>query len=110
MKKYTKEKMFEYIEQWKSSKITQEAFCNKAGISYYSFKYWVHKYKLNNAPNKVATIVEGSEPDTFLPVNFSSMHSVGDISSQIEIFFPGGIQMNCPMEIDFKRLKELLGV
>ena len=37
--------MFEMIEQWKQSGLSQKSFCEKESIRFYTFYYWYKRYR-----------------------------------------------------------------
>lgn len=45
--KDVQQKMFEYIDQWQQSGLTQKAFCQKVNLSYHIFHYWYKRYRDN---------------------------------------------------------------
>ena len=49
-----RERMFELIEQWQQSGLSQKAFCEQHSIRYYVFHYWYCKspFYLGGAYNK----------------------------------------------------------
>jgi ABC-type Zn uptake system ZnuABC Zn-binding protein ZnuA len=43
--KDVQQQMFNYIDQWQQSDLTQKAFCQKAKLSYHIFHYWYKRYR-----------------------------------------------------------------
>ena len=37
--------MFNHIEQWKQSNLSQKQYCEQYEITYHSFHYWLRRYK-----------------------------------------------------------------
>lgn len=37
--------MFDKIEQWQKSGLSQRAWCNQDGLPYYRFHYWYKRYR-----------------------------------------------------------------
>jgi hypothetical protein len=103
-----KEEMFLTIELWQESKVSQSKFCNREGISYHTFKYWYKKYKFENDQSSES---RHKKTKTFIPVEVLSepKQSITD-SGQIEVSFPNGIELSCPVDMDIQKLKTLLGV
>ena len=103
-----KEEMFLAIEIWQESKVSQSKFCNREGISFHTFKYWYKKYKIeidrsNNFRDK------NIKP--FIPIEISSEpNQPTTYPGQIEVAFPNGIQLSCPVDMNIQNLKILLGV
>jgi len=40
-----RDRMFELIEQWQQSGLSQKAFCEQHSIRYYVFHYWYRRYR-----------------------------------------------------------------
>jgi hypothetical protein len=74
--------MFEKIEQWKESGITQKQFCQEHEIALSNFFYW-HKKHRKHSP---------STPG-FIPI---AVHSNIKGSSSIEIIYPNGVRIQLP--------------
>lgn len=43
------EKMRELYDQWQTQGISKQAFCNRNGMGYHKFNYWVKKFRGKNA-------------------------------------------------------------
>lgn len=43
--KDVQQQMFEYIDQWQQSGLTQKSFCQKVNLSYHIFHYWYKRYR-----------------------------------------------------------------
>ena len=43
--KDVREQMFEHINGWKQSGVTQKSFCEQANIPYHVFHYWYKVYR-----------------------------------------------------------------
>jgi hypothetical protein len=54
-------KMFAHIERWRSSGLTQRAYCRKARINHGGFYYWLTQYK--------EQIGREAAPASFIPVS-----------------------------------------
>lgn len=103
-----KEEMFLAIEIWQDSQLTQSKFCNQEGISLHSFKYWYNKYKI---ANDKLNILNNKDVKKFIPVEVSSEPETSIAGSgQIEITFPNGIQISCPVDMNIHKLRILLGI
>jgi hypothetical protein len=74
--------MFEKIEQWKESGITQKQFCQEQEIALSNFFYWQKKYRkqLQSAPGFIPIAVHGHTKD----------------SASIEIIYPNGVRIQLP--------------
>ncbi|TDE08416.1 IS66 family insertion sequence element accessory protein TnpA [Dyadobacter psychrotolerans] len=49
------EKMRELFDQWQAQGISKQAFCNRNGMGYHKFNYWVKKFRRENASTAVPT-------------------------------------------------------
>ena len=88
--------------------MSQVKFCSRENLSVKTFSYWYRKYKKEKGFS-----VEGNRetPDKFIPVKVSSGRTAtvtdGDYG-RIEVSFPNGVQMSCPVGIDIGQLKSLI--
>lgn len=73
------EKMFDLVEQWKASGMTQKAFCQQIELKVATFAYWVAKKK------------RSEEPATggFALVDLTGAPS----GRQVEITYPNGVRL-----------------
>ena len=106
--KYSEEEMYQAIELWQESGLSQIKFCSRENLSVKTFSYWYRKYK-----NEKGLTVEHNKEvsDTFIPVKVSGDRtaSVSDGEyGRIEVSFPNGVQVNCPVGIDIGQLKSLI--
>jgi len=106
--KYSKEEMYLAIELWQESGISQGKFCSRENLSVKTFSYWYKKYK-----KEKGLPVGGNKEvsDTFIPVKVSGDKTAnvsGGEYGRIEVSFPNGIQLSCPVGIDIGQLKNLI--
>jgi transposase-like protein len=106
--KYSKEEMYLAIELWQESGLSQSKFCSLENLSVKTFSYWYRKYK----KEKVLSFECNKEtPDTFIPVKVSNGRTAtvsNEDYGRIEVSFPNGVQLNCPVGIDIGQLKSLI--
>jgi len=103
-----KEEMYLAIDIWKDSKVSQSKFCHREGISFHTFKYWYKKYKIENERSNNS---QNLNDKIFIPVEVSSEpNETITKGGQIEVIFPNGIQLSCPVEMNIANLKNLLGI
>ena len=43
------QKMRELYDQWQAQGISKQAFCNRNGMGYHKFNYWVKKFRRTNS-------------------------------------------------------------
>jgi transposase-like protein len=106
--KYSKEEMYLAIELWQESGLSQVKFCSREKLSVKTFSYWLRKYRKENG-----FLVKGGKkvPDTFIPVEISrggTSTGTSTNSTRIDVSFPNGVQLSCPVGIDIAQLKTLI--
>jgi hypothetical protein len=73
-----------------------------------TFSYWHKKYKKENG----LSVEENKETfDTFIPVKVSGGRTANVSDGEygrIEVYFPNGVQMSCPVGIDIGQLKSMI--
>jgi len=100
--------MYLAIELWQESGLSQVKFCSREKLSVKTFSYWYRKYKKEKGLS-----VEGNKetPDTFIPVKVSGGRATAvrnEGYGRIEVSFPNGVQLSCPIGIDIGQLKSLI--
>jgi hypothetical protein len=64
-----KQKMFQFIEDWKKSGLTKVEFIKNTGITIHKFNYWIDKYSLlKPRENKDKLIDESQFQEINLPL------------------------------------------
>ena len=106
--KYSKEEMYLAIELWQESGLSQSKFCSRENLSVKTFSYWYRKYKKEKGlpPGRNSEV-----SDTFIPVKVSGDRTSKVLDGEygrIEVSFPNGVQVNCPVGIDIGQLKSLI--
>lgn len=106
--KYSKEEMYLTIELWQKSGLSQVRFCSRENLSVKTFSYWLRKYKKEK---NLSVAHSQKTSETFIPVEVSR----GGVSSgpnpglgRIEVSFPNGVELSCPVGIDINQLKSLI--
>lgn len=73
--------MFEMIERWKQSGLSQKSFCENESIKAYVFYYWYKLYRLaEQSPENKSGFVKLEIEKATLPTS-------------VEIHFPGGVRL-----------------
>ncbi len=92
-----RQQMFSMIEQWRTSGLTQKAFCQQRSIRYYVFHYWYKRYKIQQS---------GVEDNagSFVKLQVAKPSSSGGV----EINFPGGIRILFHEPVSSNYLKALV--
>ena len=98
-KKYTDKIKLEYLSKWQSSGLSASKFCAKMGLYPSTFEYWRGKYKLDKTSN--------NNVENFVPIKvLNAPNTLGEI----KIFYPNGIQLICPLNIERSQLKNILNL
>lgn len=85
------------IEQWRTSGLSQSAYCRLNNINYQQFTY--HRYK-HNTKSKVKP--------KLIPVKMVPNHSPTSSLNHLILDYPSGIKLSIPMDVDPIALKALL--
>jgi hypothetical protein len=92
-----RQQMFQLIEQWKESGLSQNAFCEQQSMPFHKFYYWDkcyrrrHDVREDNTPGFVKLRIE--KPS---------------VASSVEIYFPGGVRVLFHQPISINFLKTLI--
>lgn len=100
--KYTKEQMYALIRKWEDSGLSQEQFFLQHGIAKSTFGFWRKKYLKETGSAK--------SKENFIPVKISSLVPAGSNTGTIEIVYPNGVHLICPVGIDPSRIKPLIAL
>ncbi len=96
------------IELWRESGLSQVKFCSRENLSVKTFSYWLRKYR----KEKGFSVERGKNvSDTFIPLEISrgaASAYANTNSGRIDVSFPNGVQMSCPVGIDIVQLKNLI--
>ena len=99
--------MYHAIEKWQESGLTQVKFCKQEQLSAKAFCYWLRKYR----SEKARAIPTTENNSAFIPVSLSGTSNIKPIlqpGQRIELFFPNGVRLNCPAELEVNQLKTLI--
>ncbi len=91
-----REQMFNLIEQWQQSSLTQNAFCEQQSVKYHVFHYWYKRYR----EQQVVTNDESS----FVKLQIAKPITDGSV----EIIYPGGIRLIFHEPVSCNYLKALI--
>jgi len=78
--------MFSLVEQWKTSKMTQQQFCAEHELKVGTFAYWVARYKQAGSGKPVGGFVD---VDVIGPADSTPVH----------IAYPNGVVVSCPASL-----------
>lgn len=93
-KKEVQQQMFNYIEQWQQSGLTQKAFCQQLNLSYHIFHYWYKRYRIK----------ESLPVSSFVNLEVSSP----SICSHTELVLPDGKRLLFHHGVSVDYLKALI--
>lgn len=91
MARKTEEEMFDLIDQWEASKLTQSAFCESHELSMSTFTYWRGKY-LDSKNDETSDFVK-LEPEW---------------SSSLEVVYPNGVKVRLPERTSLSEVRILI--
>ena len=92
-----RQQMFEKIEEWQQSSLTQKAYCQQQSIKYHVFHYLYKRYR-RAQPGTV-----GNNP-SFVKLQIAKPVVTG----AVEIHFPGGIHLFFHEPVSSNYLKALI--
>lgn len=94
--------MYALIRQWESSGQTKSQFIQQRDISKSTFWYWRKKYLNDPQASKPAS-------GRLIPIKVSSDKKPPNSESQsLEIIYPNGVRLLCPVGMDLTSIKELI--
>ena len=91
-----RDRMFELIEQWQQSGLTQKAFCEQHSIRYYVFHYWYRRYRMQH--------VVSNNGSSFVKLQIAKPAG----TSLVEVIYPGGIRLLFHEPVSSNYLKALI--
>jgi hypothetical protein len=92
-----RQQMFEMIEEWQQSKLTQKEYCGQQSIKYHVFHYWYKRYRQEQS----GTVGINS---SFVKLQIAKPVA----ASVVEIHFPGGIRLFFHEPVSSNYLKALI--
>jgi hypothetical protein len=90
------QQMFEVIERWKQSGLSQKSFCEKKSIKFYTFYYWYKRYRQQSQGSD-------SKPD-FVKLKIKKTAA----PTSVEIYFPDGVRLFFHQPVTPEYLKTLI--
>ncbi|NQY01196.1 MAG: hypothetical protein HRT70_08750 [Flavobacteriaceae bacterium] len=95
-----------HIDLWKESGLSKRAYSIEAKLGYKTFSNWVKKYD----PTFVAKLKKPQKtPAPFIPIEISNPIDLFSAEpTNIEISYPNGVRMSCPVSMDLSQLKSLI--
>ncbi|MHB1946932.1 MAG: IS66 family insertion sequence element accessory protein TnpA [Gammaproteobacteria bacterium] len=96
-KKPGKDFWLEHVKKWELSKLSQQAYCTQAGISYPTFVYWRGQYLLDTGRDKA---------HQFIPVEVRQ--SQPDISPSVKLKLVTGNVVSIPVIMGISEIAKLI--
>lgn len=93
----TRQQMFEMIEQWQQSGLTQKVFCQQHPIRYHVFHYWYKRYREQHWG------VDNNN-SSFVKLQITKPATAG----AVEIYFPCGVRLLFHEPVSSNYLKALI--
>lgn len=94
--------MYALVRKWESSGQSQLKFLEPTGISKSAFGYWRKKFLEEHGPRKPAS-------GRLIPINVHSDNKLSMSDSQsLEIIYPNGVRLLCPVGMNLTSIKELI--
>lgn len=92
-----RQQMFQIIEQWKQSGLSQKVFCEQQSMRFHKFYYWYKCYR------KVNEIADENSRD-FVKLKIEKP----PVASSVEIHYPGGVRVLFYEPVSSNYLKVLI--
>jgi hypothetical protein len=93
-KEAVKQQMFDNIDRWQQSGMTQKAFCQQVNLAYHVFHYWYRRYR----------ITESKPASSFIRLGVCTPSA----SSSIELVLPDGKRLLFYQPVSIDYLKALI--
>lgn len=93
------QQMFEMVDRWKQSGLSQKSFCEKEEIKFHKFYYWYRRFYQQDKHLPIA--------DNHGFVKLKIEKSI--VATSIEIHFPKGARLFFHNPVSAEYLKTLLG-
>lgn len=97
------QEMFEQVESFLASELSQTEFCQQHDLAYWTFRYWLKKYQARQPmPLQSAAI-----PTDFIPLRLQASEPLLQTST-CEIEYPSGIVVRLHGPLDAVVVSQLL--
>lgn len=103
------QKMVSLIEQWKTSGLSQKAFCQQHEVRYYVFHYWYKRYRDAQRPDTLDSTGAQNASSSFIALQINSNGSSLATSSHAELIYPDGRRLLFHQAVDACFLKTIIG-
>ena len=95
--------MFEKVESFLGSELSQTEFCQQHGLAYWTFRYWLKKYQAHQP----MPLQSAAPPTDFIPLHLQASEPLLQTST-CEIEYPSGVVVRFCGAVDVDMLSQLL--
>ena len=92
-----RQQMFQMVEQWKQSGLSQHAFCEQQSMRFHKFYYWYKCYRKEHS-------VKNEHTAGFVKLKIEKPV----VTSSVEVHFPGGVRVLFHEPVTSNYLKTLI--
>jgi transposase-like protein len=109
LSKYSMDEKITHVELWEESGLSKQAYSKESDLSYKTFSNWASRFGKKKSPSVTR---KSSKENSFIPVKIKPLPLLSKevTSSNIEIIYPNGIKVICPLEIKMELLTGLLNL
>lgn len=93
------------ISLWRSSGISQGAFCRQEGISRSTFQHWRKRYDPTYEFQK-----SRKKTKKFVSIEINTQEEYQQENHHLFIHYPNGVTMQCDARMNVENLKQLLDI
>ena len=105
------QEMFAKVERYLTSTLSQAEFCEQEGLAYWTFRYWLKKYRLREAlsPQTQASVIAATDEAStdFIPLRLAPAELAAQ-SSACVIEYPSGIIVRFNEPVSATMLAQLI--
>jgi hypothetical protein len=105
------------IESWRESKQSQAKYCKENKLSISTFQYWLKKYRESRSETQTQTKPkEQRKRKSFLTVKLAEQDHQSlafartGSTDDINIYYPNGVRLSCPTNINQELLRNLINL
>ncbi len=93
-----RQQKFSMIERWRTSGLTQKAFCEQQSVRYYIFHYWYKRYREQHGASQ-------KDASSFVKLQIAKPPAS---SGSVEVYYPGGMRIIFHEPVSSSYLKALV--
>ena len=98
------QELFVKVEWCLASTLSQAEFCEREDLAYWTFRYWLKKYRLQEALSRPLA----EAPTDFIPLRVVPTTEPASLSSSCVIEYPSGIVVRFNHPVDATVLAQLI--